>query len=187
QALQRGEYFWADIVRDGIVLYELPGHPLATPKPLTKFDAVRQAERYFDEWFPAAQRFLATAREWTQRAETEIGWRKDAAFILHQAAERTFACFLLTVSFYFPRSHNIKFLRSISEAKEPKLIEAWPRDTKLDRRRFELLKRAYVEARYSANYHISIEDLDALCNAVKRLQDFVDLACRARIEQLGRG
>ncbi|MCW1430876.1 nucleotidyltransferase domain-containing protein [Novosphingobium sp. JCM 18896] len=34
-ALQRGEYFWADIVRDGITLYELPGHPLAAAKPLS--------------------------------------------------------------------------------------------------------------------------------------------------------
>ena len=33
QALKRGEYFWVDIVRDGIALYELPQHELATPMP----------------------------------------------------------------------------------------------------------------------------------------------------------
>ena len=53
-----------------------------------------------------------------------------------------------------PRSHNIKFLRSLAEDKEQRLIEAWPRDNKLDRRRFELLKRAYVEARYSPNWRL---------------------------------
>ena len=41
QALKRGEYFWADIVRDGIVLYELPNHPLATPVPVTQAEALR--------------------------------------------------------------------------------------------------------------------------------------------------
>ncbi|MGH6979492.1 MAG: nucleotidyltransferase domain-containing protein, partial [Brevundimonas sp.] len=33
QALTRGEYFWTDILRDGVTLYELPGHPFAQPQP----------------------------------------------------------------------------------------------------------------------------------------------------------
>jgi hypothetical protein len=52
-----------------------------------------------------------------------------AAFNLHQAAETAYACFLLVRTLYFPRSHNIKFLRSLSEDNEPRLIEAWPRPT----------------------------------------------------------
>ena len=43
QALLRGEYFWVDIARDGIALYELPGHTLATPMPLTPADAHEMA------------------------------------------------------------------------------------------------------------------------------------------------
>ena len=31
QALERGEYFWVDIARDGIELYDHPGHSLALP------------------------------------------------------------------------------------------------------------------------------------------------------------
>jgi uncharacterized protein len=184
QALKRGEYFWADIVRDGIVLYELPNHPLTTPVPLTQADAYRKAVQYCDEWLPAVDRALATARDQISKGLDDKGWRKDAAFNLHQATERAYACYLLTATFYFPRSHNIKFLRSLTEDKEPRLIEAWPRATKLDRRRFELLKRAYVEARYSANYDISIEDLDALYASVKRLRDIVAKLCEARIKNL---
>jgi uncharacterized protein len=59
----------------------------------------------------------------------------------------------------FPRTHNLKFLRSLAEDKDRRLVEAWPRETKLDRRLFELLKRAYVEARYSDAYAISADDL----------------------------
>jgi predicted nucleotidyltransferase/HEPN domain-containing protein len=181
QALKRGEYFWADIVRDGIALYDLPNHPLATPVPVSKFDAVQTAERYFDEGLDKVDRALRGARFYISD-----GSLNDAAFTLHQAAERSYACFLLTSTFYFPRSHNIKFLRSLAEDKDVQLIEAWPRGTKLDRRRFELLKRAYVEARYSPNYKISIEDLDALFTSVKRLRDIVVKLCRARIEDLSR-
>jgi predicted nucleotidyltransferase len=62
QALKRGEYFWADIVRDGIVLYELPNHPLATPVPLTTFEAVRLAERYFENYAKSAANWLKMAQ-----------------------------------------------------------------------------------------------------------------------------
>jgi len=186
KALKRGEYFWADIVRDGIVLYELPNHPLATPVPLTQPDALRTAERYYEKQLSAADRWLELVRISLDKYEGDPEWAKTAAFNLHQATETIYACFLLTTAFYFPRSHNIKFLRSLAEDKEPLLIEAWPRSTKADRRRFELLKRAYVEARYSANYDISIEDLDALYASVKRLRDVVAKLCENRIRELAK-
>jgi hypothetical protein len=90
----------------------------------------------------------------------------------------------LVRTLYFPRSHNIKFLRSLAEDKEPRLIEAWPRETRIDRRRFELLKRAYVEARYSASYEVSPEDLEALALSVRRLRDLVEEICRERLAEL---
>ncbi len=62
QSLARGEYFWVDISRDGIALYELHGHPLATPKPLTPADAHRMAKEYFDQWSHSVD-------VWIERAE----------------------------------------------------------------------------------------------------------------------
>lgn len=85
---------------------------------------------------------------------------------------------------YFPRSHNVKFLRSLSEDKEPRLIAAWPREGRADRRRFEMLKRAYVEARYSASYEISSDDLAALSQSVRALRDIVEAVSRERLEEL---
>jgi len=64
------------------------------------------------------------------------------------------------------------------------LIKAWPREARIDRRRFELLKRAYVEARYSASYEISPEDLEALALSVRRLRDLVEEICRERLGEL---
>ena len=179
QALKRGEYFWVDIVRDGIALYELPQHELAAPMPLTPADAYDMAKAYFADWLAKVDDAIEIAQFCVEKKK----W-KDAAFTLHQATERAYDCFLLVRTHYFPRSHNIKFLRSLAEDNEPRLIDAWPRATKLDRRRFELLKRAYVEARYSANYEISHADLDALAGGVRRLRDLVETVSRERLEQL---
>ncbi len=187
KALGRGEYFWVDIVRDGVVLYELPNHALAAPKPLTAADALAMAQGYFDEWIPGIARALQTAQDQMAKGVDDLGWRKDAAFTLHQATERAYACFLLVQTLYFPRSHNIKFLRSLSEDKESRLVEAWPRAGRIDRRRFELLKRAYVEARYSPSYEIGVDDLEALAASVRQLRDIVEALSLERLHQLRAG
>lgn len=179
RALTRGEYFWVDIIRDGILLYELPNHALATPKPLTPADAHEMATAYFESHIQKIDSALKLARFAIGEGEFN-----DAAFMLHQAVERAYACYLLTTTFYFPRSHNIKFLRSLAEDREPKLVEAWPRESKLDRRRFELLKRAYVEARYSPSYEIGATDLEALAVSATNLRNIVESLCGERLEQL---
>lgn len=184
QALCRGEYFWVDIAREGILLYELPGSALATPKPLTPADAYEIAGEYFRARLGEVQRWLATAAFQMASGADDLAWRKMAAFSLHQATETAYACFLLVRTLYFPRSHNIKFLRSLSEDNEPRLIDAWPRMQRIDRRRFEMLKRAYVEARYSDSYEIDMDDLVALSGMAKGLRDVVEAVSRERIDKL---
>lgn len=178
-ALKRGEYFWVDIARDGIALYELPCHSLATPMPLTAGDAYRMAKVYYDEWIKTADNFRSLAL-----TALDQGMLKEAAFLLHQTTERLYICFLLVQTLYFPRSHNIKFLRSLAEDKEPRLVDAWPRATRLDRSRFERLKRAYVEARYSPSYAISTDDLAALAECIVSLRTIVQAACEKRLTAL---
>ncbi|OWQ94302.1 HEPN domain-containing protein [Sphingopyxis witflariensis] len=184
RGLTRGEYFWVDIAQDGVALYELHGTALATPQPLTATDAYEMASGYFTEWLPSIDRALATAEEQALKGENDVGWRKDAAFTLHQAAERAYTCFLLVRSHYVPRSHNLKFLRSLTEDREARFVEAWPRETRLDRRRFELAKRAYVEARYSASYEIDMEDLQAIRTAVSTLRNIVESVSREWLDGL---
>lgn len=104
--------------------------------------------------------------------------------MLHQTVERLYACLLLVETNYSPSTHSIKFLRSLAEEIDPKLISVWPRETKQDRRLFELLKRAYVDARYSEHYTITAEELDWLGARAERLRDLVDKRSRSKIDQL---
>jgi predicted nucleotidyltransferase/HEPN domain-containing protein len=182
-ALARGEYFWADIVRDGVVLHEIPGHSLAEPKPMTAADALQVATRYSGTRLDEIELWLENAASMLSEPD-QPARRRNAAFQLHQAVETAYACLLLVHTFYFPRSHNIKFLRSLAEDVDRRLAEAWPRESRIDRRRFELLKRAYVEARYSDQYDASVEDLEWLTAAAMRLRDLVAESCKARIAEL---
>lgn len=179
QALSRGEYFWTDIIRDGIVLYELPGFPFARPQPMTAKDAAVMAQRYFEDWSAKVTESLAGYAFYRDR-----GNLRDAAYNLHQAVERAYIGFLLVHTFYFPRSHNIKFLRSLAEDVDQRLTAAWPREGRPERRRFEMLKRAYVDARYGDQYDISIEDLESLSASAKNLSDLVASICEERLAAL---
>jgi predicted transcriptional regulator len=76
-------------------------------------------------------------------------------------------------------------LRSKAEGIDNRLIAVWPRDTRIARRRFELLSRAYVEARYSSKYKITVEELEWLIERVKILQQLVEQICRERLEEAG--
>ncbi|PKA44323.1 nucleotidyltransferase [Rhizobium sullae] len=175
--LSRGRPFFTDIAKDGIVLYEEPGHPLAQPKPLSPEDARAEAQRHYDQWFASAVEFLAGAEFHLGR-----GSANHAAFDLHQATERFYHCILLTLTLYSPKSHRIKVLRSQAESADARLVSAWPRDTRFARRCFELLSRAYVEARYSSKYAISNEELQWLVTHVKDLQALVETICKERLD-----
>lgn len=148
---------------------------------MTAQAAAEMADRHFEAKAANLMRWIDTAEYQTGKAATDEGFRKLAAFSLHQAVETAYACFLLVHTFYFPRSHNIKFLRSLAEDVNTSLVEAWPRESRFDRRRFELLKRAYVEARYSDQYDASVEDLEWLIARARHLRDRVAELSKARI------
>ena len=176
EQLAHGRPFFADIARDGIVLYEAPGFPLAEPKTLAPVEVLAEARRHFDHWFPRAAHRFELAQEALKR-----GYDKEAAFDLHQATERYYHCALLTLTLHSPKSHRLTFLRSQVERIAPRLITVWPRDTRFAKRSFTRLDRAYVGARYSPAYEIAEDELAWLVERVKVLQDAVAAICAERL------
>ncbi len=180
--LLRGRPFFVDIKKDGKVLYEEDGHPLAQPKALTKEEADAEAQKHFAQWFQLSREALKIA----VYSISQDFWR-DGAFMLHQATERAYHCLLLTLTLYSPKSHRTKVLRSKAEEVDKRLIAVWPRDNRIGRRRFELLSRAYVEARYSPNFAITSEELGWLLERVQLLQTTVATICEERLLGLPSG
>lgn len=177
--LKHGRYFFTDIVRDGVVLYEAPGHPFDRPKKLEPAEALVEAEGFFREWFESAEAFARGAKFYVLD-----GRPKEAAFSFHQATERLYHCFLLVSTLYSPKSHKLNFLRSQAEQLDGRLTAAWPRRTKFEQRCFELLRRAYVDARYSEHYKISAEELAWIDERLRVLSDLVRQSCDERVTAL---
>lgn len=62
--------------------------------------------------------------------------------------------------------------------------DVWPRDSKFERRCYELLREAYVKARYSRHYRITDEQLEWLSGRVTVLQQLVRDLSEERIAAL---
>jgi predicted nucleotidyltransferase len=177
--LARGRPFFTDIVKDGVALYEAGGHAFAQSAKLSTQAAYAEAQANFDQWFPSAGQFLMHGEDARAR-----GWSNKAAFELHQAAERFYHCALLTMTLYSTKSHNLNFLRGQAERVAPELIPAWPRGSRSEKRAWELLRRAYVEARFSAKYAISAGELAFLVERIADLQTRVEASCQAYLRMI---
>ena len=181
QGLTEGRYFFIDVARDGIALYQSDASDLSEPKPKTPDQALAMAREYFDEWLPSAKAFEEGAAFYVSK-----GRLKEAAFSFHQATERYLHSVLLVCTFHSPRIHNLGFLRTQAERIDPRLIEVWPREVKADRARFEKLKEAYVKARYSKLYRITETELLWLRERVEVLGQIVEVICSEHIARLER-
>lgn len=177
--LAHGRYFFMDVARDGIALYQSEDTEFHEPKPKTPAQALAMAREYFQEWLPSGASKLDLAGDARRK-----GYLKDAAFLTHQAVESLYHCVLLVCTFYTPHVHNLAFLRTQAERIDPRLIDAWPRDNRADRSRFEKLKEAYVKARYSKHFRISEEELAWLSERVEALGRAVQVVCEERIAAL---
>jgi predicted nucleotidyltransferase/HEPN domain-containing protein len=181
EKLRLGRYFFIDIVRDGIVLFEEPGFALAEPQPLSPAEALRETREYYEEWFESAAGFVRNAGYAINDGDTKL-----AAFLLHQATERLYHCLFLVLTLFSPKTHNLNQLRQLAEEVEPRLKAVWTRDTKFERRCYELLREAYVKARYSRHYRISAEQLEWLSMRVEVLKYLVRDLCDERIADLAK-
>ncbi|MDP3745535.1 MAG: HEPN domain-containing protein [Phenylobacterium sp.] len=179
EKLKLGRYFFMDILRDGILLHAEPGHPFVNPQPLSALDALTETKAYFEEWFAGANNFQSLSEDACRK-----GMSKEAAFLLHQSAEKLYHCVLLVITLYSPKTHRMNRLRDLAEELDARLIGIWPGSNKFERRGYDLLRRAYVEARYSARYKITSEELTWLDERITLLQGLVREICEERIAVL---
>lgn len=83
--LSEGQYFFTDIEKEGILLYDAGRVALAERKPFSVAQAKTIAQQYFEQWYGGAKEFYIDAQNANQRRSY-----KNAAFYLHQAAERAY-------------------------------------------------------------------------------------------------
>jgi len=176
--IEEGNYFFIDLLNEGIMLYDKGNFKLSAPRQLSPKERKNKAQRYFDRWFENAREFHDDFER-----NFELKRYSLAAFMLHQTVERFYMCLLLVYMDYKPKEHDLEKLDRLACRADNRFKSIFPRKTLEEERLFTLLKKAYIDSRYKLDYRISMEDLKYLSERVIKLRDLTELACKEKIEQ----
>lgn len=176
EALREGNYFFGDIKREGVVLFNTSRYQLAEKRDMVPAELQARAQEDFEQWFTSANEFYIDFENAYKRNSL-----KNAAFHLHQATERYYGAIQLVFTGYKPKTHDIEILGWLAKAINIEFGKVFPKATYEERIRFTLLKKAYVDARYKAEYKITKEDLEYLSERVKLLRSLTEQICKDKI------
>ena len=176
-ALSRGQYFFTDIKKEGVLLYDSRRYKLEKAHKLSPEERKQTAREDFKYWFKSASGFLKQFGFAFQTRSYNI-----AAFELHQATERFYTTILLVFTHYKPKEHSIEKLGKQVNNLDPRFLPVFPRTTPEEERLFELLRKAYIDARYNRKYKVTKKELEYLAGRVKKLQRLTKEICKERIE-----
>ena len=175
--IAKGNYFFTDIGKEGILLYDSRKFKLARPKKLNPKERKGQAKFNFKEWFTSAKEFVIDFNNAFKRRSY-----KQAAFLLHQAVERFYTTILLVFTNYKPKTHDLEKFSHMAAGCDPAFLNIFPQAAEEQKKCFDLLKRAYVEARYNPAYKITKLQLEYLSTRVRKLQRLTKKICTGKIE-----
>ncbi|MCU7905569.1 MAG: HEPN domain-containing protein [Candidatus Thiodiazotropha sp. (ex Epidulcina cf. delphinae)] len=182
QMLAERRFFFMDIQKEGYLLYDSGRYKLARPPRRLPPDVMlRHAEEYFTEWIESADGFLDSARYNQSKGRPKI-----AAFDLHQAAERYITCLLLVHTGYRPKEHDMDKLIRQATGFDPRFSETFLLHIDEEKHLFDLLRRAYVDARYSKSYRITEGELNAIAERIEGMKKTTKEVCEEKIETLRR-
>ena len=175
--LSTGQYFFTDIKKEGILLYDSGKFKLARRKRLDPAERKNIAQQDFKQWFKSAKDFYMFFEVGLKK-----GRYKKAAFQLHQATEAFYGALMLVFTNYKPKTHDLKKLARMAANYDRSFFTVFPQGTPDEKECFDLLNRAYVEARYDPDYKITKKQLEYLAERVEVLQKMTHKICKEKIE-----
>lgn len=174
--LNKAQYFFTDIKKEGILLYDSGKYQLSESKELLPEERKKLAQEDFEYWFKNANSYYRQYELAMKENELMI-----SAFLLHQVTERLYTAILLVFTRYKPNTHDLLILRKLANSVDSRLVRIFSLDDSESRRLFKLLRKAYVDARYKRTYNITKEELLQLAQQVKGLKETGKLLCNEKI------
>jgi len=175
--LSKAQYFFSEIKKEGIVLYDSNKFQLKEARELLPAERKKLAQEDFDYWFLKARKLMSGFQFYFQNKDYS-----EAAFLLHQVTERLYSGILLVFTRYKPNTHDLIILRKLANSVDDRLIRVFPLDSFDNKRLFKLLRKAYVDARYKPNFVVTHDELAQLYQQVEVLKNTGELICQEKIE-----
>ncbi len=178
KGLQFAQYFFTDILKEGILLYDSGTVQFSDIVELSPMEEKKVAENYFRIWYNRYQEFFIDATHAFKRNSFN-----KAIFELHQATESLYYAILLVFTGYKPKSHNLHKLRKYSKQFSEELFLVFPIEhDKNEKYFFDLLKSAYIDARYNDDFVIDKIEVIAIIDRIKKMRIIIEKLCLEKID-----
>lgn len=174
--IERGKFFYSEILREGIVLHNTEEFQLAIPRPLSGEERKNLAQEEYNCYYPFGD---VNLRICAQLCESER--LSSVVFQLHQACEYFYSAICAVFSNYKPKCHQLERYRELANPFSEELSKLFPLETKFEKHCFDLLCRAYIEARYNRSYKITKEEVAYLKEKTERLKEITEKICSEKI------
>lgn len=181
EGLSIGQYFFKEIIEEGILLFDTGNSSFVSPTELLPIQKLERAQEYFEMWFPLGVDFLIDGKSALKRKRFRV-----SNFYLHQATEHFYAALLLVLKGYKPKSHNLGNLRNYAKNLSLDIYRLFsdPEDPELESRTFKVLKKGYIDARYKKDFSISENELEETLNKVEKMSEFVGIIAKKELSRL---
>ena len=120
-----------------------------------------------------AKEFLAGAELFRIRKQSSM-----AAFMLHQSAEQALKAFLNIRMELYANTHNISRLLKYASLASHRILSVFPQNTEEEKYLFNLLQKAYSDARYKDEYKAGMSELMRLTEKVKSIHEILSEICK---------
>ena len=175
--LRKKQYFFTDIVKEGIMLYDTGNVKLSKPSKLSFSEIKEIAAKEFNTIFPDANVFLKNGYFNFNEGDYKIG-----SFILHQACERYYNSISLAFKNYKPRTHKLAKLGAMVKNYSRELSIVFPKNTDFEKRCYKLLCKAYIEARYNPDFVVTKEEYEYMLQRIEVLKEITERICTEKIQ-----
>lgn len=179
QKISEGNYFYSDIKTEGITLYDSGNFQLVDSPVLPMHERKAIIKDDYNFWLSKARSFIKDYKH--NVADSEFN---NAAFHLSQAVESLYFTILLVFSGYKPKSHNLEKIESLVVSLVPDAKDIFPKVTEKQKELYEILIRAYIDARYNKEFEVTQEALEYLFEKTEKLERLVITSCERKIASL---
>ncbi len=176
EKFSQDSYFYMDIKKDGIMLYNSNRFKLADKKKLTSGKIKEIAKENLQYWNKKGNEFLRSYQDDIKDRRWSL-----AAFHLHQAVESYCASALLVFTGYKPKTHNLKKLLHKVIGIHLSIQTIFPGANEEDKYLFKLLHRAYIDARYEKRYKIKKSELQKIFSKASKFSRIIKRICREKL------
>lgn len=176
QVLCEKHYFYTQIVKEGILLYDDGKFVLPKAKKLSHRRIKEISQEYYNRCYHLAKELLDGSYFYSKQEKYVTG-----SFLLHQACERFYKTLTLVFVHDRPKNHKLEYLETRTKRFSRKLVSVFPKETPEDKSSYEKLCAAYVDARYNSEFTVSKEQFDYMTACTELLCEITRTLCAKQL------